>query len=374
MSLQAATSLFDDDEPGDGIPRHKGDGRPKVWPAGVKPGAVGTKGEYYTRASGLGSCLEDGWAIHQARTRKIVFGMGRSRGLFDLAQAVENLEDTAQLDTIVDDAARLGGDGDAAMSGTALHLLSERADRGDDLAYLDDRMRAAVEAWRRLMSHFTIHGTEQFVVNDELKAAGSYDRLVSPLGLMRAPDGTPITPNDRIGLDLKSGKHAEYFGPTYKVQQVVYFGDGATPYSHEHGRGDWPDLIPPRADWSLIPHVPLDRPDEARFYWVDLAEAAELAQLAVEVRRRRKGKGLPAAELPELGVLEESGPRLAAVPDIPVAGARVTVNEVVALLRAASSRAELDALYDEHAAVWTSFCTAVARRRVEELGAVPVGG
>lgn len=363
----------------DTIPRHGGDGRPKIWPAGVKPGAVGEKGDYYTRASSLGQCLEDGWAVHRAHARKIVYGFGRSQGLYDLAQAVTSLDEREALDTIADDAARMGGDGDAAMSGTALHLLSERADAGDPLDYLSDRLRKAVDAWRRLMERFTVHGTEQFVVHDELRAAGSYDRLVSPLGIMRAPDGTVITPNERLGLDLKSGKSADYFGPLYMVQQWVYFGDGAVPYSHAEGRGTWPDGIPPRSDWSLIPHVPLDHPEDAGFYWVDLDEGRRLAELALEVRKARAAKGLMPAELPDMSapVVPVQVGRGAPVREVfagqvGAAELPLTTGEVVGALRLAATPADLDALWEANQAVWSPYCTAVAKARLAELGAVTV--
>lgn len=402
------------DEIPDEIPRHGGDGRPKIWPPGVKPGAVGEAGEFYTRASKLGECLEDAWAIHRSHTRKVVFGFGRSEGLYDLAQAVASLDERDKLDEIVTAAARMGGDLAQAMSGTALHLLSEQADAGDRLRHLAPRMRAAVDAWRRLMGSFEIHGTEQFVVHDALKAAGSYDRLVSPLGLMRAPDGTVIGPSERIGVDLKSGKSAENFGPLYKVQQWVYFGEGACPYTHAAGRGSWPDEVPPRADWSLIPHVPLNNPEDAGFYWVDLEEGRRFAELALEVRVTRKAKGLASAGLPareveilapapavQLGgngsghvladheppcpedrgcavcewgallctVCDEAEGGLAAVcPGPPPALAPVAQVDVVAQLRAATSRAQIDALFDLHVSVWSDFLTAVAKAQLAELG------
>jgi hypothetical protein len=52
----------------------------------------------------------------------------------------------------------------------------------------------------------------------------------------------------------------------------------------------------PRRDWSLLLHVPIDHPEDAGLWWVDLVAGMELARLAALARkvRRRAGMFLPA--------------------------------------------------------------------------------
>lgn len=355
MTLVAASAPADLDLEGGaqaGVPRtHQG--RPRIAPPGHTGRDVGVKLVDYTRASKLGKCLEDGWAIHRAEQRRILFGLSRAPGLYDRAQAVASLEDRAELDEIASLAAAMGGNEQEAFSGTALHTLTEREDAGEDLSYLGPRMAAAIETWRGFISHFTIHGSEQFVVNDALEAAGSYDRIVSPCGWMTAPDGTRIGPDDVLGVDLKSGRSAKYYGAVYKVQQGVYFGPESVPYTHEAGRGEWPDGRRPSSAWSLIVHVPVESPGELDLYWVDLAEGRALAERAVELRRLQRAKGLPPAELPDAG----GGP---------------SALDVVALIRAAGSVEVLRALWVEHGGEsWLPFVRKVLDRRLVELGVAP---
>src|SRR5207248_2310572 len=104
----------------------------------------------------------------------------------------------------------------------------------------------------------------------------------------------------RLVVDLKTGAEAKYFGPCYAVQQAVYAW--GMPYTHEAGRDEWPLWgkdgrgEPPRRDWSLILHVPIESPEDAGLWWVDLVAGMELARLSALARkvRRRAGMFLPA--------------------------------------------------------------------------------
>lgn len=305
----------------------------------------------YTRASGLGACLENETGLVKWKLNMTVFGMSRRVDLQDAATAVATCTEPAdkkRLGEIAEQAREAAASSAGATRGTALHLLSERADAGEDLSYLPQRLQDAVAAWRRLMGAFDIIATETFVVNDELEAAGTFDRLAAPRGWMTAPDGTVIGPDDALILDLKSGKDPKHFGPKYTVQQAIYAG--GVRYSHADGRQGWSELIGPdqrpHQGWALIPHVPVDAPERAGLFWVDLAEGRELAQLARAVKRAQSSKGLPPAALPS-----PEAPRGALVP----------------LIAAALSRDELVELYRANLAVWTPDLDAQVRARLAEL-------
>lgn len=326
------------------IPRDRWD-RPLIVPAG------GGKPVSYTRASTLGKTLEDTYNLNQWAIRQTTFGLSRRPDLVTAAAAVSSNEgdDRETLQSISAQAQEAARSTAAATMGTALHLLSEQRDAGRDLSHLAAEPRAALDAYSRIMARLTVRATETFIVHDGWETAGTFDRVVSPDGTMTAPDGTVFGPEDRLVLDLKTGKDARWFGPTYAVQQAVY-GHGE-PYSVAGGRVGWPGGVAPSEAWALILHVPIASPVDSALWWVDIGAGAEFAELALTVRAARKRRGL---------FLPADAP----TGQVPAA---VTQQAVIGMLRAASTRAEVDRLYDSHVSIWSEFLTAVARARLGEL-------
>lgn len=331
----------------DAIPRDRWR-RPLITPVdGGRP--VG-----YTRASTLGGTLEDQYNLGQWRMRQVAFGISRRRDLLLSAQAVAGTAGKANkdaLDDVAERALEAAESSAAATIGTALHALGERVDRGEDLSHVTGDARLALDAYASLMRHFRVHASEQFVVCDPLQTAGTFDRLVSPQGVMIAPDGTRLDASDRLILDLKTSGTAQFFGIKFAVQCAAY-GYG-TPYTHPAGRGEWPDGRAPNRSWALILHVPsgLTDPSEAGLHWVDLGVGWELAQLACTVRDWRKRKDLV---------------RPADLPTIPEQLARTGL---IAQLRQAPDRATLERLWSSHESVWSDDCTRMAKARLAELAA-----
>jgi hypothetical protein len=345
----------------DEIPRHKNprDARPWIrkpdleWR--VTDPAAG-RGDYYTRASSFGKVLENGFGLGLWRIRNVVWGLSRRPDYYDQAQAIASAEDGKALDEVAGKAEEYAKGSAGATSGTALHVLSERKDRGEDLAYLGPRMWDALEIWRELTQHFVTHASELFVVWDAHRVAGTLDRLWSlarGYGMV-APDGTVFSGADRLVGDLKSGKSATKFGPCYALQQKPYAN--GVPYTHRSGRGEWPGGIAPSTSWALIPHVPLDTPDDAALWWVDLRPAVDLpadpclADVASFVRKLASRKDLfTKADPPrrmELAPITELG--------------------LLALIRDACDEAALIRIYEIHKAHWTDACTNKVRSRIEE--------
>jgi hypothetical protein len=280
------------------IPRDRW-GRPKILlPEDEATGFGQTTLKAYTRASTLGGVLEDQTGLGEWKKRVVAYGMGRRRDLVIAAASVRSLDEKNQLTSIAEQAMQAAEASAAATIGTALHALADRLDQGEPIPDIGED-RYALDAYAQLRSHFTVHAIEQFVVCDELEVAGTADRVLSPTGVMVAPDGTRITPEDRLIDDLKTAATADYFGIKFCVQLAVYAH--GLPYQHGKGRLPWPDGIAPRTDWGLIMHVPSGG-STADLYWVDLKLGWELAQLAVQVRewRRRKDLVVPAA-LPQPG-------------------------------------------------------------------------
>jgi hypothetical protein len=362
MALQPASTpigVGPPDIPGD-VPRH---GRHKT-PWIRKPGLewepadddVKTRrrgrGSYYTRASNLGSPIEDKYKVSRARERRIVFGMSRHPELVRAAQAVISLDDERdELERLADKANEYGRGDAAAMHGTAFHRLREQHDAGVDLSHLDTLTAQGLATWNRLLSPFKVVGSEQFVVCDEIETAGTYDALLEltrPWVIRNKAGhilGTLAT-GDRITADLKSGRWGPaWFGAQYAVQAWPYAN--GVPYSHRGGRMPWPDDRPPRTDWAVIPYVSLDNLDEAGLYWINLAAAKLRVDGVKLIKQLRATDDLFFADTPQH----------------PIA---LTELALLALIRDVVDEAELGRLYEAHQHMWTPACRAKARARAAE--------
>lgn len=347
----------------DEIPRHGGNGRPWIRRHGLTyaPGDEATdtrrgRGEFYTRASSFGKPIEDTYKIGRARERRIVFGLSRHRELVTSAQAVAGQDERAdrdELERLADKAVEYARGDVASTMGTAFHKLRERADAGEDLSYLPADLRAGLAAWDRLTARFRMVASETFVVNDNVKAAGTFDALfevVEPVTIHRGGELLgALDVGDRIIGDLKSGRWGpKWFGPVYGCQGWIYAT--GEPYTHRRGRYGWPDGRAPRTDWAVIPYVPVDSPQDASLHWINLDAARLRIELVQSIHYGRRCEDLFVEHVEQLP-------------------AQVSVLGVVALLRAAGSEAELERIWRAHQSVWTEDCSRMARARLRELTA-----
>lgn len=374
MALKAATAPRatvdeDNDEVPQGIPRHAGNQRPKIRHADDP-----TKMSYWPRASSFAERVQEMFVLDRHNERLVARGMAISPDLCELVASLAGLDERGDKDeaTRIANLAKTAAGGDRkANRGTALHRYRERYDRGEDLAFLGPQQWAALQAWIRLMEPFEQYASETFVVNDRWRVAGSFDVLLGlkPGYELVAPDRQIFTHEDRLLGDLKSGNHIDELGALERaIQQVIYAW--GRPYEHvgdnragdgENGRLDWPiderlpyDVeVPPSRTWSLIPHVPLEHPEDAALWWVDLTKAAAIADVVAQLHELRKTDGLIVpAEPPKL--VEPTGPAAA----------------VLSLIPTAESELHLTNLWTAYQDVWTDEHTAAVKARLAELSAL----
>jgi hypothetical protein len=315
--------------------------RPLLTPAG------GGKPMPYTRASTLGGTLEDQFGISEWRLRLAVWAVAHSRALQLEGLAIETtdaLPDKAALGELAQRALSVADADAAARIGTAYHAMTERIDAGEPIPDVGGEDRYALEAYAELAGAFTMHAMEQFVACDEVETAGTFDRLVSPKGVMTAPDGTRITPDDRLIDDLKTSSSAKFFGLKFAVQLAVYAN--GEPYRHPGVRPGWPDGIAPRTDWALIMHVPSGG-SSAMPHWVDLRAGWEAARLACTVRDWRKRRDL---------VVPAERPSVPMDQALNGAGLR-------SLIEHAADRQACKALWVQHKSMWSAEHTALVTAR-----------
>jgi hypothetical protein len=174
-----------------------------------------------------------------------------------------------------------------------------------------------------------------------------------------------------------------------------------TPYEHvtdaaakdgDNGRRPWPDGIEPRRDWVMLPHVPLESPEDARISWVNVDRAQVQAHLAIAAAAADgcAGELFAPGEFDMLdAVRTRDGWRVVAELDEDALTATLyTKNEyaetdgpgpfvlreamtsarLAELVRGINDEAEFWALWDQHAPIWTGEVQRAARARGLELG------
>jgi hypothetical protein len=243
-------------------------GRPMIEPPD------GGKAIGYTRVSTLAKMLDDKTALMRWKQRQTALGLGKRPDLASMAAACEG--DNRKLDDVVEQAMTAAASEKAANIGTTLHLLTEMIDAGGEPNNLHGHMDD-LRAYQDAMAAIEIVATEQFIVCDEVQAAGTFDRLV------RLPDGRTMV------ADIKTGQHEPKYPHAATIQIAVYAHGHL--YDPERGRiGKLSDLGVSQ-DTGLLIHLPANQA-RCQLYLLDLDVGWNLARTAVAVRDIFKSKPL----------------------------------------------------------------------------------
>ncbi len=240
------------------IPRDRY-GRPLVTPEG------GGRPVAYTRCTTFVGCLEDQYALQAWMQRMVALGLS-DRPDLQLAVAAHRGE-KKKLDEICTDAREYAKATAAATTGTALHALTEKLDRGEDVGVVPDSYLPDLAAYQATTEPLTAVHIEQFCVLDPFKIGGTPDRIVRYRGK------TYIA-------DVKTGS-IEYGIGKIAMQLAVYARSKA--YHHPSG-----ERCPHGAelDRGLIIHLPAGE-GRCTLHWVDLDAGWEGVKLCKAVRQWR---------------------------------------------------------------------------------------
>lgn len=248
------------------IPRDRWD-RPLITPIdGGAPVA-------YTRASTLAKALDDLSNLMLWKQRKTAQGLlqrpdllTRLAGVLALGDPDTDTTVKRSLNRICDDAMEAAGASTGASAGTGFHALTEAIDRGYDVPFVPEADRARLDAYVSATLRYEPLDVETFIVNDDLHAAGTFDRL------FMCPDG-------RVRVaDLKTGKsEADY--PLATAMQLAIYATGKR-YDPETGERSelHPDLD---TSTGLLIHLPAS--GGCRVIPLDLERGLRAASLASEV-------------------------------------------------------------------------------------------
>jgi hypothetical protein len=207
------------------IPRDRW-GRPLIVPPeGGEPIA-------YTRVSTMAKALDDLNNLMAWKQRKTAVGLLRRPDLMTrVAGVVANGNDDVDwavkkdLNRICEEACEAAGASTGRSAGTGFHSLTEAIDKGDEPLFVPEADKPRLEAYREATAGYEPLEIELFVVNDDIRCAGTFDRLY------RCPDG-------RVRVaDLKSGKsEADY--PLATATQIATYAHGWRYFPNEDGTAD----------------------------------------------------------------------------------------------------------------------------------------
>lgn len=191
----------------------------------------------YTRVSTLAKTLDDLNMLMAWQCRKTAEGLLRRPDLMTrLAGVLANGDPDTDYATkrlvnhVTTEAREAAGASKGSSAGTGFHALTEAIDRGMEPLFVPESDKPRLEAYRRATAGHEMLDIETFVVADDVRGAGTFDRLI------RCPDGKV-----RVG-DLKSGKsEADY--PFSTTLQLAIYAHGKR-YDPATGKRTWlhPDL------------------------------------------------------------------------------------------------------------------------------------
>lgn len=285
-------------------------GRPLVKPV------EGGKQVPYRRCTKYIAVLEDRYLLERWQQRQVATGLAARPDL--VLKAASAAGDKTTLDQVTDAAQEAAKSSAAATTGTALHAITEQLDRGQEVV-VPPGFQPDLDAYRQATTDLTMTELEVFVVNDQLKVGGTFDRIVEHAGR-------------RYIADIKTGR-IDYAYAEISMQLAIYAG--ARRYRPDTGTRE--DLGVER-DWGLVIHLPAGA-GECTVWWCNLAEGRQGVEIARQVWAWRDRRHAFARKFLPLTVQVEQ----------------------------ADSVDLLEHLWTRHRAVWTDELTAAAAARKQQL-------
>jgi hypothetical protein len=250
-------------------------GRPLVIPPGGGPR------EPYRRTTTFIAALEDTAGLRRWEMRQLAVGLARRPDLVLAAAAVDPQAaragrrginpDREKLDEIVAKATEPASA--AATTGTSLHSLTERLDRGQRLGYVPDPYGADVQAYAKGTAGIEWRDIETFRVLDGWKVAGTADRI----GWYR---------RQLVVADVKTGS-IDY--PHKFAMQLAIYARSLSYDVETDTRG--PADLGLDLRRGLIIHLPAGQ-GRCDLYEIDIEKGWEACLLAKKVRDWRATKNL----------------------------------------------------------------------------------
>jgi hypothetical protein len=232
-------------------------GRPLVVPPDGGPPVP------YRRTTTFSSALEDTHGLQLYKLRQAVFGMGQRQDLV-LAAAATDPTDKDKLDEIAEKATEHALASAAATTGTSLHALTERLDRGQKLGRVPEPYGADLKAYEKATAGIEWTDIETFRVLDGWRVAGTADRVGRVNGVL-------------VVADIKTGS-IDY--PHKMAMQLACYAR-SLPYDiATNTRG--PAQLGLNLNYGIIIHLPAGE-GRCQLHRIDIAKGFDACLLAEKV-------------------------------------------------------------------------------------------
>lgn len=310
-------------------------GRPLITPPG------GGKPIPYTRVTTYVGCLEDTYNLSRWQQRMVALGLSQRPDLM-LAVSSTDPDEKKKLNDLTEQAIEAAKGTAAATIGTALHALTERIDRGEELGVVPDAYIADLAAYQTTTSALNVESIETFGVLDDLKVAGTWDRIVTFNGQSYIADiktGSIQWGTGKIAMQLAAYSRAHQYDPTTKQR---------TPLNVDQSQ-------------AIIIHLPAGQ-GVCELHWVDIASGWDAVQLAGQVRAWRARKNLT-----EPINTHQPSPTTPEPPAEVSPSATYTGAALLAAITTAPTVAELEALWADHHHRFTADHVEAAKHRKQSL-------
>lgn len=310
----------------------------------------------YKRVTTFVGVVEDTYNLEQWKMRQVAIGLGLRPdlmlGVRALVDPNKDPDEKRALNGFTKQATEAAGAGAAATKGTAVHSFTEMIDRGQPLPTgLDEVTLAMLDAYREATKDLKFTFIEQFLVNDQLQAAGTADRFAKVKGK-----------GELIVADLKTMQSMDFGCLKIAMQMALYARSYIYDSSTYERKPTGADLLRGLIIW--LPMV--ERAEDARceLIWVDLLAGWEGVLVARDIHKLRKLKrkdltepfeGKPPAD--SIGTERQKAGKAAASDRL----------ELVGRIRAAPTSEMIRAIWGENQALWDDELTEVAKRAIVEL-------
>jgi hypothetical protein len=242
-----------------------------------------TKWDRYSRPSGWGSDLDDESNLVVWKIDRAMEGVACDPSI--AAMVASNLGNKEGAKDRRERAIQRGRGDEAADIGTALHKMTERVEIGDGFV-APEPYSADIAAYLMLLDSAGL--TSEFIecklVNDEMRAAGTADRIYKAHRPLEIPGFDALVPGQYVLGDLKTGKRLDYSLPGFCIQLALYC-DSMFYNVETNERSPLPAGL--RTDVALLVHMAAGTATCA-FHWLDLQVGREGARIVRDVRRWRK--------------------------------------------------------------------------------------
>jgi hypothetical protein len=256
------------------------------WGRPLIPQLDGGKAVGYTRMTTAAKILDDPNGLFAWKQALTGLGIMKSKALQAAFATSTWADDKSNLKKLVEDAMVLSGEADKAGIGTAFHKVVENYVSGIG-QLVPDEFEKALDAVKETLKDCEVLASELFVVNDELKVAGTLDLLV------RLPNGEVVI------ADVKTGSVA--YGGLPMSAQLGGYANSEPFDTVANERTAWPKA--PTKDYGIIIQVDIDA-GTVDLHRVDLIKGFTALRDAVYLRDMRKSASRWLVGLPSWEALE----------------------------------------------------------------------